>query len=261
MTFMKIQSVYLLGSRSEGLYTNTIEFVTNGSITHVSLLFFVGNSKNDEPPLDISTAARDQWVIDNSINTTGSTTINGIYEFPTETITLTYGHYVFDTNSSIIQTSSNAIIKSPGQSSGAVITPYSIYLEKYDENIIIKLITNRQNLKSLIKMYWGKAYGIDSVFANAVSRTTMICTHLCNKYINQTYTLKLNGISPTGLILYMKNSVGSPEISDTFMRRKVLKYHIAMSVLPAVGVAIIMFVVLVSINSFKTVQKKDPVLF
>jgi len=232
---MDIQSIYIIGSQSRSNYGSIVKLCTSGNITHVGLLFYVGRNNEPIPPVETSLNNQSQWIINNSVN------INGILKIHIDStnnneIKLHQGFYVFETSGEINKTiNTENIIKDKNQINGCVITPYETYKSYYKKNVIIKLKMNKGFFKLLIKQYWGRPYGINSIVNNVHSNLSMVCTHLVSRYINTVYTKTYNMFSPTKLIIEVGKLHNDNDYKeDDFLDKKYILYHYLWSSLPLI---------------------------
>lgn len=234
---LNIKHVYLIGSRGNGGFSDAIEFVTSGSIVHCALLFLVALEDDIPPPLDVSNYCKNCWIDENRTDDSKRAKMLVIETFEGDSITLNYGYYVFETNRNLTNSDGErSTIKRDDQKGGCVIIPLEMYMQKYKHNIILKIKSNKLRFKNLISMYWGKPYGLDSITMNLNSRTSMICTHLCLRYINGVYNRSYNFVSPTKLIDCLEYDHECDKLTDTFEIRRHLEYHYNLSLIPLFGV-------------------------
>ena len=243
---MKIRSVYLIGSKStSGTYSKFINYVTSGNFTHVGILFYVSKNNDPIPPVDTSIQNIKNFILVNNINTAGKLKIT-IPEF-NEQIKIPHGFYVFETSNDLIDTNhTKKIIKHENQSSGCVITPLETYYCAYRYNYIIELLPDEDILISLIKSFWGRPYGIDSILANLNTSSSMVCTHLCQRYFNSVYSDNVDMFSPTAFIIHVEKKVGKNNVFvDDFLDQKMNETHTVLSgsiVLTLIVLSLVIFI-------------------
>merc|ERR1711976_187065 len=222
---LQIQEIYLIGSQSKGSYGSLIQYVTSGKMTHVGIVFYVGRDGEPIPPIATSSNNMCKWIIENNVQTDGELVIT--VESFNHDIVLEQGFYVFETSSDISQQiNAPPIIKAPNQVSGCVITPLETYRIVYERNTIIKLRKRTELLTLLIKQYWGRPYGIDSIINNLNSNLSMVCTQLSARYINVVYEKNFDMVSPTKFVYEVgRHESDESYREDDFLDKKFHPYH------------------------------------
>jgi len=246
---MNIQAIYLIGSQSKSSYGTLVKCATSGNLTHVAIVFYVGNNGQKIPPIETSTINQSQWIMDNSINTSGSMTI--FIESLNYDIELENGFYVFETTNDISQhLDAPPIIKAPNQISGCVITPLETYRLSYERNVIIKMKKKSSVLKLLIKQYWGKPYGIDSIINNLNSNLSMVCTQLTSRYVNPVYSKNFSMFSPTKFVFEVGKLHNDSDFKeDDFLDKKFLPHHYLFSIIPIISIFLMTFFIFMYVST------------